>query len=137
MKNPQIMVTGAVGDALLALQALSMDPSLREVIDSQPACLSFSQILKVAAGHLQAVERTPARGSVSRRAIDLADRSLAVLEAALHSVAGSNDCRSSLATRAGLGQLLDELETAAGNLRTCGDASQIRPLVESLKRELV
>ncbi len=137
MKNPTVTVSGAVGDALLELQALSTDRSLQEVIESQPVSLPFSQILQVADGHLLAVEHASASSPASSHAIDLADLSLAVLHAALHCVADSSDCRSSLATRAGLGHLLDELETAAGALRIRGDASRIRPLVESLERELV
>jgi hypothetical protein len=137
MKNPTVTVSGAVGDALLELQALSTDRSLRKFIESQPVSLSFSQILQVADDHLLAVEHASAASPASSRDLDLADRSLAVLHAALNCVASSSDCRSSLATRAGLGHLLDELETAAGALRKGGDASRIRPLVKSLERELV
>jgi len=49
---------------------------------------------------------------------------------------GSSTYRSSLAARAGFIQFLDELETAAGDLRNDGDASKLRVLVESLEREL-
>jgi len=137
MKNPSISISGAVGDALLHLQALSEDRSLQEVIDRGTAGIPFLQLVAVATDHvLHAVDADSDSRTSSQQSMDVTDRSLAVIQAALVSVAGSTPYRTSLSARAGFVQFLDELETAADDLRNDRDLSKLLLLVESLEREL-
>jgi hypothetical protein len=136
MKNPDVSLSGAVADALRHLRPVSKDDELREVLDAAPARAPFQTLLEIAVRHLQSV-LDPHTGAppTSFRGVDVAERSLAVLHAVLETVAHSEEYRSSLSARVGFDQLIDEVETAAEELRTRGNAANLHGLIHALDRE--
>jgi len=136
MKNLDVSLSGAVVDALRQLRPVSKDDELREVLDADAEQVPFQTVMEIAVRHLQgALGPFPDPVTTSRRGLDVAERSLAVLHAVLATVAHSDEYKSSLSARVGFDQLIDEVETAAAELHTREGAAKLHDLIQALDRE--
>lgn len=163
MIDPEVRISGRLRDSLAELRALTDDQELCDLVDAGQEHASIRTLVHSGLRGLERYLKEEANGLVTGDAVtpprartrsrsasprkvsekqvagngvELAERSLAVIDATLSSAAHCSDFQSSLAAQEGLAHFRDRIRAAVENLSRQDHRGILEKLVESLCHEL-